>query len=202
LNLHIGEEFRQYAMPAAEPAIEEQASPVFSFFEKPITNPKPLKDVTLLDVYNYITSSAAQAATAELRSVSDKKEARKYKGKHFNYCTFSGTFSYRDEAHLLHLSNLLCVDFDHLPDVEGLFQKLLKDKYFETYLLFRSPSGDGLKWVIPIDYQGHTHEQVFYAVSNYISKAYGHQIDQACKDIPRPCYLPFDARAYIHPQFM
>ena len=200
LNLHIGDDYRQYEKPAVATEKKEPAQPVISYFRKPITNPKPLKEVTLQDVYEYLISSDAKETTEQLRAIQDKKKAREYKGSHFDYCTFSGTFSYRDEAHLTQLSNMLCVDFDHLPNVEEMFQKLLQDKYFETLLLFRSPSGDGLKWVIPIQYQGHTHEEVFKAVSNYIFQAYGFKIDQSGKDIPRPCYLPFDPEAYISPQ--
>ncbi|MDI3505843.1 MAG: hypothetical protein PWQ81_1065, partial [Bacteroidota bacterium] len=48
-------------------------------------------------------------------------------------------------------SGLLCLDFDHLNNVQILFEQLLNDDYFETQLLFRSPSGDGLKWVISVD---------------------------------------------------
>ena len=200
LHLHIDDPYRQYEKTEKQQPEEMVAQPVFSFFKKPITNATPLKDVTLKEIYEYIAGPTAKDATAFLRTIENKKEARDYKAKNFDYCTFSASFSYRDEQHLTQLSGLMSLDFDHLPDVEGMFRGLLNDKYFETLLLFRSPSGDGLKWIIPVDYQGHSHREVFRAVSNYIQQAYHVKVDQNCQDPTRPCYLPHDAEAYLSPQ--
>jgi len=203
MYLHIGEQFRQYDKPQPEPeAPVEVQQPMFTFFKRPVTNTIPCKDITLKEAYDYITSPAAKAQTEKLRTIADKKEARKFKKYNFDYVSFSGTFSYRDDDHITKPSNLLCVDFDHLPNVEEMFQKLLHDRYFTTELLFRSPSGDGLKWVIPIEYRGHTHEQIFDAVYNYVSATYGTAMDRSCSDMSRPCYLPFDAGAYLNPKYM
>ena len=202
MYLHIGEQFRQYDKPQSEPVAPVEAQqPMFTFFKRPVTNTQPDKDITLKDAYDYITSPAAKAKTERLRTITDKKEARKFKKYNFDYASFSGTFSYRDDDHLTKASNLLCVDFDHLPNVEEMFQKLLHDRYFSTELLFRSPSGDGLKWVIPIEYRGHTHEQIFDAVYNYVSATYGTAMDRSCSDMSRPCYLPYDPDAYLNPKY-
>ena len=202
MYLHIGEQFRQYDKPQPEPEgpVEVQ-QPMFTFFKRPVTNTIPCKDISLKEAYDYITSPAAKAQTEKLRTISDKKEARKFKKYNFDYVSFSGTFSYRDDDHVTKPSNLLCVDFDHLPNVEEMFQKLLHDRYFTTELLFRSPSGDGLKWVIPIEYRGHTHEQIFDAVYNYGSATYGTAMDRSCSDMSRPCYLPYDPGAYLNPKY-
>lgn len=202
MYLHIGEQFRQYDKPQPEPEgpVEVQ-QPMFTYFKRPVTNTIPCKDITLKEAYDYITSSAAKAQTEKLRTIADKKDARKFKKYNFDYVSFSGTFSYRDDDHVTKPSNLLCVDFDHLPNVEEMFQKLLHDRYFTTELLFRSPSGDGLKWVIPIEYRGHTHEQIFDAVYNYVSATYGTAMDRSCSDMSRPCYLPYDPGAYLNPKY-
>ena len=202
MYLHLGEQFRQYDKPQPEPEgpVEVQ-QPMFTFFKRPVTNTIPCKDISLKEAYDYITSPAAKAQTEKLRTISDKKEARKFKKYNFDYVSFSGTFSYRDDDHVTKPSNLLCVDFDHLPNVEEMFQKLLHDRYFTTELLFRSPSGDGLKWVIPIEYRGHTHEQIFDAVYNYVSATYGTAMDRSCSDMSRPCYLPYDPGAYLNPKY-
>ena len=39
----------------------------------------------------------------------------------------------------------MCIDFDHVQNTNTLRQALLADEYFDTQLLFVSPSGDGLK---------------------------------------------------------
>lgn len=184
---------------STRPAVE---GPRFSYFQAPIMNSRPLKVVTLLDVYNYLVSQAAAPQTAKLRTITDRSKASAFKSRSFDSVTFSGRFSYRDASHLKEPSGLLCADFDHLPDVEATFQALLSDRIFATELLFRSPSGDGVKWIISLDYKGHTHEQVYEALANYVQKTYDLRIDPACKDVCRACFLPCDTGAYINPKYL
>lgn len=99
---------------------------------------------------------------------------------------------------MLQHSGLLCLDFDHLPNIEHTFTQLKADKNLQTKLLFRSPSGDGLKWIIAIDLLKATHAEYFKAVSNYINKTYNLQVDKSGKDTSRACFLPYDPFAYIN----
>ena len=96
-------------------------------------------------------------------------------------------------------SGLLCLDFDHLSDVQSLFERLLIDEYFETQLLFRSPSGDGLKWIVPINVAELPHGDYFRAVANYVRSVYGVEVDKSGRDVSRACFLPFDPQAFINP---
>lgn len=132
----------------------------FSYFRAPITNTVPHSAFSLLDAYHYITGGIAKETTAHLRTLSGKAHSV-YKQNSFDYCTFSGIFSTRHNGDLLRHSSLVCFDFDHLPNVEDTFKLLLKDKYFPTLLLFRSPSGDGLKWVISMERQFLCREKFF-----------------------------------------
>lgn len=172
----------------------------FTFFRHPITNTVPHKNITLADAYNYISRPYAKDRTEKLRSLSDARRARNYKAAHFDYCTFSGTFESRSDKALVDHSGYLCIDFDHLTDVKGTFEKLLGDRYFETQLLFRSPSGDGLKWVISINTAEVSHEEYFNAVANYLKRTYGLEADKSGKDVSRACFLPYDPEAYINPK--
>ena len=173
----------------------------FSFFKAPISNTRPYKSITVADAWNYITGNYAEKATRTLRSISDSSRARLYKAANFNYVTFSGEFTSRSNACCTTESGLLCIDFDHLADVEGLFPRLLSDRYFETALLFRSPSGDGLKWIMEISRGDKPHNEYFRAVSNYIKKTYGIEPDNSGKDIARACFLPYDPNAFINPNY-
>lgn len=164
----------------------------FSFFCFPITNTKPSKDFSLLDAYNYIVGDTAKAKTATLRLITDERQKRNFKAKNFDYCTFSGTFQYRNDKALIQHSGLLCLDFDHISNIEDVKRQLLQDEYFETKLMFRSPSGDGIKWIIEIDIANATHQNYFQAVANYLSKTYSLQVDKSGKDISRACFLPHD----------
>ena len=178
-----------------------QEEPHFSFFRAPVRNVIPYKQISLLDTWRYITGHYARRRTEELRQIRDPKYARMYKAAKFDYCTFSGTFSVRREDKLIRHSGLLCLDFDHLPDVEGLFPELLQDEYIDTMLLFRSPSGDGLKWIIPTDLTECSHADFFRSVSAYIAETYRVSVDSSGKDVCRACFLPYDPGAYLSPDF-
>lgn len=170
----------------------------FSFYRCPVRNIKPAKSFTLVDAYNYIVSDTAKQRTQQLRSLGDAKLRRAFKADHFDYCTFSGTFTTRNDNALIQHSHLLCVDFDHLQNLDDLRSQLLKDDYFDTQLLFVSPSGDGLKWIIGIDTSRASHLDYFLAITNYIKQTYGILIDQSGKDISRACFLPYDPNCFIN----
>lgn len=170
----------------------------FSFFSRPIINTRPSANFTLLDTYNYIVGYQAKEATTKLRMIGDVKMAREFKTANFDYCTFSGVFSKRNDKNLIEHSGLLCLDFDHLKNLDALRAQLLEDEYFETQLLFRSPSGDGLKWIINIDLSQTNHSDYFRAVANYLKQTYSVEVDQSGKDVSRACFLPHDPDCFIN----
>ena len=183
------------------PPLPTARGPRFSFFKSPISNTRPYRSVTVLDAWNYITGHYAEERTRNLRGITDKSRARIFKAANFDYATFSGEFSSRSNAACTAESGLLCIDFDHVPDVEGLFRSLLEDRYFETALLFRSPSGDGLKWIIEASREQTSHSDYFRAVAGYIAKSYGIEPDKSGKDLARACFLPHDPLAFINPNY-
>lgn len=158
----------------------------------------PSKNITLKDAYRYLTGPWGRAATERLRCIEDPSQRRAFKSANFDYITPSGTFTVRGKNYLVQHSGLLCIDFDHVEDVETLFRKLLDDEYFETQLLFRSPSGQGLKWIIPIDLVKASHEDYFDSVATYCEKTYGITPDRQCRDVGRACFLPYDPNAYLN----
>ena len=221
MHLRIGEKFDFYAnskkskytsdiSQAQSPPSGDLGGFLFSFFRAPISNTQPHKTISLLDVYNYIVGEYAKQRTDKLRAILSPlscgegsgerlKKARFFKSSNFDYCTFSGIFTSRNDKELIKHSGLLCVDFDHLKDIETLFNRLLQDDYFDTQLLFRSPSGDGLKWIISIDTAQTTHGNYFASVANYILQTYGVEVDKSGRDISRACFLPHDPQAFINP---
>ena len=150
-------------------------------------------------MYNAIKGEYYKERTQALRAFANNKLARQYKAQQFDYCTFSGVFTSRNDKALVKHSGLLVVDFDHLNSVETLFKRLLQDEYFDTQLLFRSPSGDGLKWVISIDATKTPHAEYFAAVANYIRQVYSIEVDKSGKDLSRACFLPHDPDVFINP---
>ncbi len=221
------------------PSCDLKNMPSFSIFRRPITNKHPYQVVNLIDVFNYIISDYAKDRTNELRTIKDERYRRQFKADKFDYCTFSGIFSVRtdkaiiqhsglicldfdhlkdveaictDKAIIQH-SGLICLDFDHLKDVEAIFEALKEDTYFETLLLFRSPSGDGLKWVISFhdsyfrygkDGESYSDYQVrfFAGLYNYIFNHYDVEVDRSCRNLSRACFLPHDPAAYLNPSLL
>lgn len=206
MHLHIGEVFdfynrKEVIVQPPKPVIVKPVVPVFSYFKSPVTNTIPEKEINLAEAYSLIKSKCFITTTHTLRNIKDNKRAKEYKASHFDYVTFSGIFSQRTDKALQKHSGLLTVDFDHVEDLDLLKEHLLKDEYFETELMFLSPSGDGLKWVVPIDLTKATHQDYFKSISNYILHTYQIKIDPSGKDISRACFLPHDAGIYINPKY-
>ena len=173
----------------------------FSFFRKPIHNIEPIRAVTVVDIYRYIVGPYAEKQTLELRAIGNPSESKIYKATHFDYCTFSGLFRKRNERELVMHSELMCIDFDRVGDPEELKVRLLNHDYFDTELLFTSPSGDGVKWIIPIELKGWKHSDYFQAVCNCIEATGLPPVDKSGSDVARSCFLPWDPKAYINPKY-
>lgn len=204
LNLHIDEE-RLFYKDNEYVEVKDKAKviiPKVSYFKCPVSNTIPEKEVDLSYIYNLVKYNHFEKQTEKLRAITDKKEARKYKAYNFHYVTFSGTFSKRNDKALINHSGLLTIDFDHIKDIEKLKGHLLNDEYFETELMFTSPSGDGLKWIIPINLEIGSHQENFLAISYYIRATYNIEVDASGKDISRACFLPHDKAAYINPKYL
>jgi hypothetical protein len=169
-----------------------------SFYKAPIRNVHPFKTLKMHEIHTLIKSDTYKDVTAKLRTIQDPKAKRTYKANNFDYVTFSGEFERRNDNNLINHSSLITIDFDHLPNLNEVKKQLLEDEYFETELLFTSPSGNGLKWIIKIDLSQATHQEFFKAVSNYLQQKYKLEVDQSGKDISRACFLSYDPTAFLH----
>jgi len=181
---------------------ETKAVPRFSHFKCPITNIMPDKVITLYDAYLEIMDIRKQSTTALLRTITCVAKARTFKAQNFNYCTFAGTFTKRKDQSLIKHSNLITLDFDHVTELQALKKALLEDRYFETELLFISPSGDGLKWIVPVNLEEDTHLNWFNSIEAYIKSTYQLKIDPSGKDLSRACFLAYDSQVYINNKYM
>lgn len=205
-------EKRQQEEPQTEP---EPAKPTLppcarmSFFRRPIRNTRPCRDASPQDIYKYLVSDYAREHTEHLRTIKDSKERSRYKAEHFDYVTPGGLFRSRKEGDLIQASGYMVIDFDHIPDPDGLVLLLANEDNFETVLAFRSPSGDGVKWFVNLpvgqtkpDGTPFTYGEYFTILSNYVRRAYGYEADPSGKDICRACFLPYDPDAFLNPFFI
>ncbi|WP_051336292.1 MULTISPECIES: BT4734/BF3469 family protein [Aquimarina] len=178
--------------------------PRFSYFSKNLYNLAPTKTIGLLEVYQMLTNTSRKHHTAHLRKLSSEKEQKDYKKKHFDYVTFSGVFTKRNNNCLRTHSKLLTIDIDGIPNKQELTdirKTLLKDPCLPSQLLFISPRGNGLKWIIKISLDEFSHTEYFRSVINYLKETYNIQVDASGSDISRGCLLPYDPDPYIHPKY-
>ena len=203
--------FKQEEQPQEEPKPQAPAlppCPKMSFFRRPIKNTKPCREASPQDIYKYLVSDYAKAHTEHIRTIADNRERSRYKAANLDYITPGGTFRSRKENELIQASGYMVIDFDHIPNAKGLVKRLANDTNFETILAFRSPSGDGVKWIVALpdtnkpDGTPFTYGEFFTILSNYSKKIYGIEADPSGKDICRACFLPHDPDAFINPLYI
>ncbi|MBK8872984.1 MAG: hypothetical protein IPN13_03290 [Bacteroidetes bacterium] len=192
----------------------ELTKSIFSLFKNPITNKHPERDVDVKDIFKLISSDQFAHQTEYLRSLKGKESARKYKATAFDYVTFNGRFTSRQDDALIKPSGLFIIDVDHLGDTSDQFKKsIVSDKVIRPLLVFKSPSGDGYKVVIKIDpkiinYQAKSNIMlpIWGAVNRYFEINYSHlikgdskncYIDKSGKDLSRACFICHDPEAFI-----
>ena len=214
-ELYIKEPRKPFFQQEEEPQEEQKPQatalppcPKMSFFRRPIKNTKPCREASPQDIYKYLVSDYAKAHTEHIRTIADNRERSRYKAANLDYITPGGTFHSRKENELIQASGYMVIDFDHIPNARGLVKRLANDTNFETILAFRSPSGDGVKWIVALpdtnkpDGTPFTYGEFFTILSNYSKKIYGIEADPSGKDICRACFLPHDPDAFINPLYI
>lgn len=107
---------------------------------------------------------------------------------------FSGVFSQRNAESITRHSGLICVDLDHLDNVAQTKEQVASDPH--TLAAFTSPTGTGLKVVFRCN-PSVPHIASFAAAEHYCLAVFGLNIDQACKDVCRICFVSHDPEAFM-----
>ncbi len=169
----------------------------FSYFSAPVLNTRPTKTCGLREIYELIRSEKWVRTTERLRSLQSATQRREYKAYNLDFVTFSGVFSARRTSAMQSYSNLICLDIDHIgsaSEVSELQKKLSNDTRLMPLLMFRSPSGDGLKVVIQSASKS-THIATYNSAVQHLQRTYNVQADNT-PDIARACFLCHDPHAY------
>jgi len=139
---------------------------------------------------NLSDSAAAKKAAAAEKAADAKKAALDKLKKKLPAALFSGTFTTRSIAGLAKHSGLICCDLDKLGDsltaVRGMIEA---DPHTLAALL--SPSGTGLKVILRCD-PLRPHLESFNAARRHFRERFGLEIDGACSDVARLCFVSFD----------
>ena len=173
--------------------------PQMSQFKNPIKNTTPYSNINIHSFYERITTDQKVKLICDKLSSLSKEAQRQVKANELDYITPSGTFNKRSNNELIAHSGYLSIDFDNIPDCDlnQLKNKLINDNTIQTVLLFKSPSGNGLKWFIKIPPVAETHGMYFDAVKNYIQTKYNIEVDKACRDVARACFVSYDKEAEL-----
>lgn len=119
-------------------------------------------------------------------------------------CTFK-TSDNRRKENIDYITGLISVDIDHVSDLESTFETLKNDKY--NHMLYRSPSGEGLKMVVKYkkDYLTDLQDQIkffeqqlFDHIKEYFKEKYNIDTDIQTKDINRLAYICYDEKSYYN----
>src|SRR5439155_7046656 len=101
-------------------------------------------------------------------------------------------FARRKQDALSQHSGLLCGDLDQLghENLADVRAKLRNSVHL--WADFVSPTGDGLKAVFRANADPAKHKASFLAVEKHVRGLTGLQIDEACSDVSRLCFLSHD----------
>lgn len=174
-----------------------------------VPSTKPLMDVNVPWVGNYIKSERAKPQTEELRlsmPTSTDQQLRDFKLREFDTVAAAGTFSYGNAKGLIIRSKYIVLDIDDLDSTEqarDIQQTLVADKNVETALCFVSPKGLGVKWwaELPAWCSELSFAEQYAALSRYVGYEYGILSDSSGSNVNRLCFLPHDPLCYINPKY-
>lgn len=177
--------------------------------QKYVPSTKPLMNVDISWVGNYVLSERAKTQTMELRQMigtATEQQLREYKLLQFDAVAAAGIFSYGNAASLTVRSPFVVIDVDDLSSTEEareIQQTLVNDKEVVTALCFVSPKGRGVKWWVELPEwcQGLKFDEQYAALSRYIGYEYGILADSTGSNVNRLCFLPYDNECFINPKY-
>lgn len=135
-------------------------------------------------------------AIRKLIAEGQDKEADKLK-KQLPAFTPSGTFDNGRKAELLtQYSGFVILDLDKLSPEDLEKAKSLVALAPYTFAAFISPSGNGLKIIVPVNSTAEHHKLAFQQVSDYYEQALQLVVDPSGKDVSRLCFMSYDPDCY------
>ena len=133
-------------------------------------------------------------ATVRRAANPSERRARKL---HLPGVMFSGTFDRRRSDALNSYSQLLCLDIDHTANLSETRERVIADPH--TMAAFISPSGEGLKTLLQLTNDAPAlHGQVFDGVAAYYWRQLNIEVDRACRDLARLCFVSHDPQLYTN----
>jgi hypothetical protein len=168
-------------------------NPTISVFRSLYNSKETPFKLTAIEVYNRIKNGNPDVIN-KINLIRDGESEHKNK---LMAIMFNGTFNERKDDGLIEHSGLCILDFDKYPDNKTMNKdrKKLKECPY-VYMMFTSPSGNGLKAVIRIPASDkYEHKRRFGAFAEYFQSEY---FDSANSNISRVCFESYDPDAYLN----
>lgn len=160
-----------------------------------------LQNRNITEIFNEVKNSKYESEVKSIRYAlhkGDQKKADQIKNNLIGF-TASGTFGEsRRKTNLDSYSQVVCLDFDHIPlnEINNLSELINKCIY--TFASFVSPSGEGLKVFIKVNTNAELHTTAYNKVAVYYKRLSGYDFDSKCKDITRLCFVSCDSELYLN----
>lgn len=157
---------------------------------------KPITSV-LSDIQSG-TYRASIEAIRKLMSENKTGEAETLK-KQLPGFTPSGRFENGRKAdRLTTYSGFVILDLDKLNPEQLTKAKVTAANAPFTFAAFISPSGNGLKIIVPVTSSAEQHKKAFHQVAGHYQQALQFAVDPSGKDVSRLCFMSFDPDSYFN----
>lgn len=147
-----------------------------------------------------LTNELLKDKTSLYRALPEGKEKTEFKLTRFPFASFSGIFTKRNNKSLHNYSSLMVLDLDDLEDVENARKQLISQRDIHIAMMYTSPSGNGLKVVVPST-TPEEHKQVFEMYELYFIDQLGLTVDSSGRDIARACFICHDPQLYSNSNY-
>lgn len=160
-----------------------------------------LGNKNLLEILQDIKAEKYQSDINSIRYAihkGDTKTADLIKSRLLGFTT-SGTFgASRTKANINSYSQMIGLDFDHIPldELDKLKAVINESEY--TFAAFISPSGEGIKVFIKVNSNATQHTTAYNQVATYYKDLSGFDFDPKCKDITRLCFVSSDSDLFLN----
>ncbi len=159
------------------------------------------REITLSDAIKYIQTSEGVKTKVEKIRASTPEQRKSLKVGTLEALVIAGLFDKQvKNEFFLNSSGLVCIDVDHIGDVEA--SKRIISKIEHVVACFVSPSGDGLKVLLRINGDKLRRDADLKALFPYARELFlnngGFRIDEACKDVARLCFASYDPDIYVN----
>lgn len=130
---------------------------------------------------------------------SKKEEASNFKISNIPVFTPSGVFENgKKDCDIVAYNKLIILDLDNIPTktFDQIFHKAKEISF--TLVCFRSPSGNGLKILVPVTSELTEHGLAFSQVKSYYEEVLNFEIDPSGKNASRLCIMSYDPDGYLN----